>query len=190
MDEWTVAWDVMGTLFDVAPVSARYGEAALPRLLHLALSLQALGEFVPFPRLVEAELGREALAVFARLDPWADAGPAVRRLHEAGVGQVALTNGSVENTETLLERAGLRSCFDGIHSVEEVGVYKPAPEPYGLVGSAATTLVAVHDWDVAGARAAGLRAIWVDRSGEGWTLPLPEAERVVDLVAAAEAAAT
>jgi len=190
MDEQTVAWDVMGTVVEIAPVTERFGEAAMPRLLHLALSLQSLGEFVPFPRLVEAQLGEEALEVFASLDPCPDAEPAMRTLQDAGIRQVALTNGSIENTEKLLDRGGLRQFFDEIRSVEEVRVYKPAPEPYGLVDAASTVLIAVHDWDVAGARAAGLRAIWVDRNGEGWKLPLPEVERVVSLVAAAEAAAT
>lgn len=190
MDERTVAWDMMGTVFEIAPVSERYGETAMTRLLHLALSLQALGKFVPFPQLVESVLGPEALEVFASLDACPDAEPAMRMLAEAGIRQVALTNGSAENTEKLLERSGLRRFLAEIRSVEEVRVYKPAPEPYGLVDAASTALIAVHDWDVAGARAAGLRAIWVDRSGEGWKLPLPEAERVVSLVAAAEAAAT
>jgi 2-haloacid dehalogenase len=190
MDERTVAWDVIGTVVEIAPVTERYGEAAMPRLLHLALALQSLGEFVPFPRLVAAELGEEALEVFASLDPSPDAEPAMRTLQEAGIRQVALTNGSVENTETLLERGGLRHFVDRIHSVEEARAYKPAPEPYALVDAASTVLIAVHDWDVAGARAAGLRAVWVDRDEEGWKLPLPEPERVVSLVAAAEAAAT
>lgn len=189
MDTRTVAWDVMGTLFELAPVRERYGEGAMPRLLHAALSLQSLGEFVPFPQLVEAKLGEEALEVFATLDAFADAEPAMRRLQEAGIRQVALTNGSVENTEKLLERAGLRTFVEQIHSVEHVRRYKPAPEPYGLVEPASTVLIAVHDWDVAGARAAGLRAIWVDRGDEDWKLPLPEPERVESLVAAAEAAA-
>lgn len=181
---------MMGTVFETAPVRERYGESAMPRLLHLALSLQALGEFVPFPRLVESELGEEALEVFASLEPCPDAEPAMRMLQQVGIRQVALTNGSAENTEKLLERGGLRGFFDEIRSVEEVRAYKPAPKPYGLVDAASTVLIAVHDWDVAGARSAGLRAIWVDRSGEGWKLPLPEAERVVSLVAAANAAAT
>ena len=31
-----------------------------------------------------------------------------------------------------------------------------------------TVLVAVHPWDCAGARRAGLRCAWLDRQGAGW----------------------
>ena len=40
-------------------------------------------------------------------------------------------------------------------------------------------LVAVHPWDIDGAKRAGLRAAWVNRSG----LPYPETFRDPDLVA-------
>jgi 2-haloacid dehalogenase len=189
VDDRTVAWDVMGTLFEIAPVSERYGAGTMPRLLHLALSLQAAGRFVPFPELVERQLGEEALEVFASLEPVEDAEPALQVLADAGLRQVTLTNGSVENTRTLIERAGLQRFFADVLSVEQVQVYKPAPEPYGLVDAASTVLLAAHDWDCAGAGAAGLRAIYVDRQDEGWTLPVPEPERVRDLVAAARLAA-
>ena len=188
MDERIAGWDVMGTVFDIAPVTERFGEAAMPRLLHLALSLQSTGRFVPFPQLVEAVLGEEALEVFASLDPFEDAEPALRALRDGGVRSVTLTNGSAENTRTLLERASLQGYFEDVLTVEQVERYKPAPEPYALVDAGSTVFLAAHDWDIAGARAAGLRAIYVDRSGEGWKLPGAEPEIAADLVAAAELA--
>ena len=183
-----VAWDVMGTLFDIAPVEARYGEAAMPRLLHLALSLQAIGRFVPFPQLVETVLGEEALEVFASLDPFDDAEPALRLLADAGIRTLTLTNGSAKNTETLIDRAGFAPYIDEILTVEQVETYKPAPAPYGLVDATSTVFIAVHDWDIAGALNAGLRAIYVDRGGNGWKLPGDRPEVAPDLVAAVERA--
>ena len=40
-------------------------------------------------------------------------------------------------------------------------------------------LVAVHPWDVHGAKAAGLRAAWIDRTGA----PYPETMYAADVVA-------
>jgi 2-haloacid dehalogenase len=36
--------------------------------------------------------------------------------------------------------------------------------------------VAAHPWDCAGATAAGLRAAWVNRSGQPWPAIFPDAE--------------
>jgi 2-haloacid dehalogenase len=50
-----------------------------------------------------------------------------------------------------------------------VARYKPAPEVYGLAPRAfgvhadEVTLVSGNSWDIAGARLAGLRTIWVSR---------------------------
>jgi FMN phosphatase YigB (HAD superfamily) len=69
---------------------------------------------------------------------------------------------------------------------EELGIGKPEPEPFqaalaALGGLAPDEVVMVGndaDRDVAGARAAGIRPIWLDR---GWPAPEPAAERIADL---------
>ena len=193
MDERVVAFDAMGTLFDTAPVERRFGADALPRLLHRAASLTLAGEFAPFPELVERVLGADAVETFAQLDAYPDAAAALDRLERAGVRAAILTNGSQENTETLLERNGLRGRFAAVVSVAETRAYKPAPEPYRLLAERLgvppeqVVLVAAHDWDVLGALRAGLRAILVERGG-GWRLPGSPPETAPSLIAAAEAA--
>lgn len=42
------------------------------------------------------------------------------------------------------------------------------------------TLIAAHAWDVVGARAAGLEAVWVERLEHRWPLPVPEAPKAAD----------
>ena len=57
-----------------------------------------------------------------------------------------------------------------------MGIYKPAPEAYkhlarevGKLGQERNLwLVSGNPFDVCGARACGMRAIWVDRAGTGW----------------------
>ena len=59
-------------------------------------------------------------------------------------------------------------------SVEDAGVWKPAPGAYAYaadrcgVDVADLMLVAVHPWDVDGAARAGLRTAWVNRTGSAY----------------------
>jgi FMN phosphatase YigB (HAD superfamily) len=50
------------------------------------------------------------------------------------------------------------------------------------------TLVAAHGWDVLGARAVGMDAVWVDRVEHRWPFPSPEPVRAPDLERAVEVA--
>lgn len=80
-----------------------------------------------------------------------------------------LTNGAAEVGRKLLERAGLADLVERFLSVDEVRRWKPAPEPYLHaarelgVASAECALVAVHPWDVDGAKRAGLQTGWLNR---------------------------
>ena len=70
-------------------------------------------------------------------------------------------------------------------SVEDAGIWKPAPGAYAHacevldVVPADAMLVAVHPWDVDGAVRAGLGTCWIDRSGAAY----PSYFRAPDLVA-------
>jgi 2-haloacid dehalogenase len=211
-----VVFDVMGTLFDLAPVRRRLSELGAPegaleawfgRMLHSAASLTLVGEFHPFREIgestlrttlaqleVDGERAGEVLQALGRLDPYPDAAQAFDLLEAAGVPAVTLTNGGREHTETLLESAGLRSRVQQVLTVEEVRAYKPHPEPYHHVArtlglpSESLTLIAAHGWDVLGARAAGLSAIWVDRLERRWPFPTVEPPSAGTLVGAVELA--
>jgi 2-haloacid dehalogenase len=75
-----------------------------------------------------------------------------------------------------------------------VRAYKPHPAPYRRVlellelPPERVTLVSAHGWDVLGARAAGLRGVWVDRVEHRWPFPSPEPARAADLERAVELA--
>jgi 2-haloacid dehalogenase len=184
-----VVFDVVETLFGLQPVAAAlesHGVAAsaldvfFTRLLRDGFALGATGVTHSFPVLADAALsvvapsldpeGRGAvLAAFGELDAYPDVRPAIDRLLGAGVRVAALTNGSAANTAKLLERNGLGDAFELVVSVDEVGMWKPRPEPYhhilerlGLSGDR-VAMVAVHAWDVHGARSAGLLTGWASR---------------------------
>jgi 2-haloacid dehalogenase len=114
------------------------------------------------------------LAGMAELSLHEDVRPGLERLDRAGIRLVALTNGSADTTRQLLERGGVASHVERCLSVEEVHRWKPAPEPYRMaaercgVEAEEMMLVAVHPWDVHGAKRAGLRAAWINRDGASY----------------------
>ncbi len=126
---------------------------------------------------------RYVLAGMRELPLHPDVRPGMERLSAAGVRLVALTNGAAQNTQLLLERGGVAEFLELCVSVDEVGRWKPAREAYQHVTERCGVnpnqmmLVAVHPWDIDGAKRAGLAAGWIDRRGA----PYPEPMRKPDV---------
>ena len=213
MTPTAAVFDVMGTLFDLAPLRARFARAGAPELaldvwfartLHGATSLTLAGEFAPFGEIARSTLAStlarldldpadadQLAAALGDLEPFPDAEPALARISAAGVRIWTLTNGDAEHTRGLLERGGLLPYVEEIATVSEVERYKPHGDVYRRalerleLAPHEACLVAAHAWDTVGARAAGMRAIWVDRLERVWPLPVPETERAASLEEAA-----
>jgi 2-haloacid dehalogenase len=204
-----VLFDVVGTLFSLASVQKKLRAPALEawfeRLLHSATSLTLTGQFEPFADLAEStlkttiaklELKQDAaqiLDLLKQLPAEPGAAPAFERLERANVLIGVLTNSGEKQTRKLLETADLEERVAEIVSVEEVELYKPHPAVYRHaaerlgVEPRRVTLIAAHAWDVVGAKAAGLDAIWVDRLEREWPFPKGKPRRVAhDLVEAAQ----
>ncbi|HUQ24118.1 MAG TPA: HAD-IA family hydrolase, partial [Burkholderiales bacterium] len=71
--------------------------------------------------------------------------------------------------EPLVKNSGLR--FDAVLSVDELKVFKPAPEVYALaakrldVDPGRIGFVSSNCWDALGAKAYGFSAFWINRTG-------------------------
>jgi 2-haloacid dehalogenase len=83
-----------------------------------------------------------------------------------------LSNGHPEMLEAVVDHNGLRSLFrGGILSVHAAKVFKPHASVYRIaeealgVSRAMMGFVSSNGWDVAGAKAFGFRAYWVNRAG-------------------------
>jgi 2-haloacid dehalogenase len=195
-----VVFDVNETLSDFGVLRRRCTAVGAPpgtvdlwfaAVLRDGIALSGLGDFATFAEIgrallidmlrresaVEADPEQAAddvLAAFANLDVHRDVPDGVRRLHDAGVRLVTLTNGSAALTERLLARAGLRDRFELVLDVEPVRRWKPAPEPYlyavdkAGVQPGQAAMVAVHPWDVEGARRAGLTGAFLSRGGHSF----------------------
>lgn len=193
-----VAFDVVETLFALEPVRTRLqglglDAAALEHwfagFLRDAIALSASGTYTPFRPVAASTLAvflsrhgvepseervEGVLSGFRELDAHDDVRPALELLRDAGVPAVALSNGAAESTRRLLIREGLEPLVIRVFSVDEVGRWKPFPEPYlhaaaqlGL-SPGELAMVAVHAWDVHGAKQAGLVTGWADRLEGRW----------------------
>lgn len=187
-----VVLDVNETLFPLDPIARRMAEVGLEgrtdvwftRILRDGIAAAAAGRFASFSDLARHHLldllaggglgpddaaAEHVLGGFSEVSPHPDVAPGLRALRDAGVPAVALTNGSAELTHAFLARAGLIELVAGVHDVVEVGRWKPAPDAYrhvlqlrGVVAER-TAMVAVHPWDLLGARSVGMVSAWLAR---------------------------
>ncbi len=121
----------------------------------------------------------ELMTAYLSLPAFADAEPALRSL-QGRLPQYAFSNGTSDALESVLGHNGLLAYFDGLVSVDAVRSFKPDPAVYAYARRATGAmeqplcLVSSNAWDVIGARAAGLMAIWLrrdrDRVFEDWGL--------------------
>jgi putative hydrolase of the HAD superfamily len=116
---------------------------------------------------------RRAMLESLELAPFPDVVPALRSLRERGLTLVVVSNWDCSLPDWL-GRAGVGELVDGVVSSAVVGEPKPAPAVFraALELAGATPGEALHvgdsvEGDVEGARAAGVRAVLLDRSGQG-----------------------
>ena len=80
-----------------------------------------------------------------------------------------LSNGSPDMLDPLVKQSGLR--FDAVLSVDELKIFKPAPEVYALavkrlgVDKERIGFVSSNCWDALGAKAFGFHVFWINRTG-------------------------
>lgn len=111
----------------------------------------------------------DLLEAYRTLDPYPDAAQTLRGLRDAGVRTAILSNGTAQMLRETLARAGLDEHLEACISIEDAGVYKPAPAAYRLAVArlglepGSIGFVSSNPWDIAGAQAFGFRPVWVNR---------------------------
>ena len=106
--------------------------------------------------------------------------PALEALRDDYV-LIAVTNGNAN-----LQKIGIDDLFHDVVSARSAGIAKPAPEIFDVAvragGAKAHQTLHVGDHpeiDVAGARAAGLPSVWVNRSGQRWPKEFAKPDGIV-----------
>jgi len=186
-----VLFDLNGTLVDPVVMAQPLGDtaadedlvtAAVDDAIQLAMVTTLTGGEAVFADLVRAGLARrlrlagrdtgladDALGLMSTMPAFLDAPAALEQLRGIGLRLGVLTQSAADAADAVLRFAGLRDRIEAVISAPESGAFKPDPRPYRMalerIGAPAeeVALVAAHWWDVAGAKAAGLRTGWVAR---------------------------
>jgi 2-haloacid dehalogenase len=131
----------------------------------LDYALEALG-------IADDGLRDRLMSLYNRLGAYPEARPTLEALRASGLKLAVLSNGSPRMLAAAGEAAGLAPLLDAVLSVEEVGIYKPSPQVYRLaldhlrIWPNELLFVSANGWDAAGAKAAGLRVAWCNRTGQ------------------------
>lgn len=135
---------------------------------------------------LDREVSVETMMDSIRFRAFPDAKDALGALRRRGLKVVCVSNWDVSLPE-VLERCGLDGQFDGVVTSAGTGVRKPDPAIFAaaleLAGCSADEAVHVGDTleeDVAGAGAAGIRALLLDRDGGGDIASLEEIEAALE----------
>lgn len=202
-------FDAYGTLLDVHSAAARLAGRIGPRWEELsriwrAKQLEytwiraATGKHASFRRMTEegldyaiavtgalpSELRHELLAAYDRLSAYPEVPGVLATLKSRGAHLAILSNGDPDMLEVAVEVAGIADLLDEVISVDEAGVFKPAPAVYALatarfgVDAADITFLSSNRWDIAGAKAFGFRTYWINRGDAPDEYPDLPADRI------------
>ena len=111
----------------------------------------------------------QLMASYMTLDPFPEVTETLNQLKAAGMRLAILSNGSPVMLESAVRSARLNGVFELVISVEEVGMYKPAPAVYQLaverLGLPATAISfqSSNAWDAHAASAFGMKVVWCNR---------------------------
>jgi 2-haloacid dehalogenase len=194
----TIVFDVNETLLDLRALDDHFvrlfGDAAVRTqwfglVLRNALTLTVTGDYQDFVAVARASLQMVAEArdvslspddlqavatTMASLPPHQDVDRNLARLVDAGTTLAALTNSPQPTAVKQLTNAGVIDRFDEVLSVDAVERFKPAAAVYQSAAAHLRvpindiTMVAAHDWDIAGAMRSGARGAFVQRPGMVW----------------------
>jgi len=204
-----LVFDAYGTLFDVRSVLSRCEEVfpghgsnltGLWRTKQLEYTwLRSLmGKYEDFWQVTQdglvfacRSLGLAAsqdqidhlMEAYLRLSPFPEIAAALEVL--STVPCSILSNGSPKMLYSVVRNAGLEGRFQHILSVDEVRTYKPSPTVYQLAESHLGIrredigFVSSNCWDVAGGKAFGFEAYWLNRQEAPAEVLGFEADRVI-----------
>jgi 2-haloacid dehalogenase len=135
------------------------------------LTEQALDfTFAAFPA-AERSLRVALLDSYRHLACYPEVAEVVRTL-KARDGRLAiLSNGTADMLHSAIVANDLEGCFEAILSVDDLRAYKTDPRIYELLATRfrvypeAVSFQSSNRWDIAGAAAFGLRAVWINRAG-------------------------
>jgi 2-haloacid dehalogenase len=198
-----IVFDVNETLLDLAPVREWFQGAFdgdigasewFEEMLRLSFVSATTDEYAPFTTLAAHALSTVTTAhgftatetdasrlgsLMRQLHAHGDVRRGIELLVNAGFEVAALTNSPPDAAAAQIGNAGLDDLLSTILTVEMVHRFKPHASVYRAaadrlaVSTGDMVMIAAHDWDIAGAMAAGCQGIFIDRGGRTYSPAFP-----------------
>jgi len=117
------------------------------------------------------EYEKRLMDQYAKLTAFEDSVTVVKTIKEKGFFTAILSNGSREMLATVVQSNGLKPYLDQVVTVEDVRLFKTAPQAYELLLKAFPVkkeeilFVSSNAWDALGAKWYGFDVFWVNRLG-------------------------
>ncbi|THX07179.1 HAD-like protein [Aureobasidium pullulans] len=143
------------------------------------LTVDSFANYLPLLEIVGVK--DRCITAWHSQQAWPDVAPALQRLHVEGYEVVVHANGTTRLQLDLCRSSGLQ--FDALFSSQLLGAYKPAKGNYLKVlellqrGASECVIVAAHAYDLRGAKAVGMKTVYVYR----WTDDVKENQEVVKM---------
>jgi 2-haloacid dehalogenase len=134
---------------------------------------------------VAPETRAALLAAYRRMQAYPEVPEVLTTLRARGAKLAILSNGDPDMLDDAIAAAGLDGKLDAVLSVTTVGAFKPAQPVYKLAtdhfGCAAADISfqSSNRWDIAAAKAAGMRCVWINRTDAPDEYPDLAPDRVV-----------
>jgi 2-haloacid dehalogenase len=120
----------------------------------------------------DTDLRNDLIEAYLHLDCYPEVPEALLTLKASGFRIAILSNGTPAMLEAAVKNSGIEELIEKNFSVEEVGVFKPAPRVYQIVVDGLNVkpdeivFQSSNAWDASGAAAFGFRVAWINRFGQ------------------------
>lgn len=164
----------------VTTITGRSQSLTFADVARIALDTLALREGITLTDENRLQIGEAMRA----LPPHPDTIPGIKKLHQAGVRLVVLTNTPQASLDHLMDVTGLGQYMAMQLSVQAVGKFKPAIEVYQMAAEKLDEnpddlwMVAAHDWDIEGALNAGWHGAFIQREGKFYHPDAPQPDTI------------
>jgi 2-haloacid dehalogenase len=108
---------------------------------------------------------------YAKLTGFEDSLKVLKTIKDKGIATAILSNGSKEMLATVVDSNGLKPYLDKVVTIEDVRLFKTAPQAYALLLTAFSVqkeeilFVSSNAWDALAAKWFGFDVFWVNRLG-------------------------
>jgi len=114
---------------------------------------------------------KQLMDQYSKLTGFEDSLSVLKTIKEKGLSTSILSNGSKEMLSTVVDSNGLKPYLDKVVTVEDVRLFKTAPQAYELllkafpVTKAEILFISSNAWDALAAKWYGFDVFWVNRLG-------------------------